>query len=311
MLPTPNVGEAAQLLRQLVPSDAAFLDAPRPFAAVAAPGAKRARGTAPTLLINGCGRSGTHALVMLLRRHGIAALHEGHGREATVGWPYVGYLEGNWKEYWPMSNQPRGSGDVHDPIFKVHRHPLSAIRSIAPGLTSSGACRNPSERRWDARAWRCASRFISLPVPQAAVQAQETCGLSRDARRRLALHYWVKWNLLADRWAAHSFAVETVTAADLLGRWCAHCTAPRACQCPATAAQLLATLARNESNGSGSGGASADANDRVRARKGHGASARRPRPPLSWADLESLDPNMTMVAQRLALEYGYSLAPQR
>ena len=60
-----------------------------------------------------------------------------------------------------MSNQPHGS-DLHDPIFKVHRHPLKAIKSIANGLTSSGACRNPSERRWDARAWRCATRFVPL-----------------------------------------------------------------------------------------------------------------------------------------------------
>ena len=60
-----------------------------------------------------------------------------------------------------------------------------------------------------------------------------------------------------------------------------------------------------------SSGAATAGSERVRARKGHGASAKRPRPPLTWADLEALDKNMTLVAQRLALEYGYTLqAPQ-
>ena len=172
--PSPHVGEAARLLRDLLPWEAGFLDAPRPFAPSASAGKRRGRTASPTLLVNGCGRSGTHALVMLLRRAGISALHEGRGREATVGWPYAGHLNGNWKEYWPMSNQPHGGNDVHDPIFKVHRHPLTAIGSIAPGLTSSGGCRNPSERRWDARAWHCASHFVPLPVAQAAITAQET-----------------------------------------------------------------------------------------------------------------------------------------
>ena len=191
-----------------------------------------------TLLINGCGRSGTHALTALLRRHGVSALHEGHGREATVGWPYVGRLDGSWNEYWPMSNQPHG-GDAHDPIFKVHRHPLAAIKSIANGLTSSGACHNPSERRWDARAWNCATRFVPLPVPRPAIDAQQTCAIDRPSRLKLALHYWVKWNLLADRWATHAFAVETVTASDILQRWCAHCAKARTCVCPASAELAL------------------------------------------------------------------------
>lgn len=298
------MGAAATLIRELMPSEATFLDAPRPFASVAPLQVKRARGgSTPTLLINGCGRSGTHALVMLLRRNGVAALHEGHGREATVGWPYVGKLSGSWKDYWPMSNQPHGSHDVHDPIFKVHRHPLSAIRSIAPGLTSSGGCRNGSERRWDARAWNCATRFVPLPVPRAAIDAQETCGLSPAARLRLALHYWVKWNLLADRWAVRTFAVETVTAQSLMQAWCSHCNERRTCQCPPAAAQLAVP-------GLGQSGNSTSAQqttDRVRARKGHGANARRQKTPLTWAALDAIDKNMSAVARIMAREYGYSL----
>ena len=230
---------AANALRALsLDEGTQYLDGVRPFPDHG--GRKknyRARATT-TLLINGCGRSGTHALTALLRRHGVSALHEGHGREATVGWPYVGRLDGSWNEYWPMSNQPHG-GDAHDPIFKVHRHPLAAIKSIANGLTSSGACHNPSERRWDARAWNCATRFVPLPVPRPAIDAQQTCAIDRPSRLKLALHYWVKWNLLADRWATHAFAVETVTASDILQRWCAHCAKARTCVCPASAELAL------------------------------------------------------------------------
>ena len=293
VMPSPNVGgEAVRLLRVQLGGTIPFLDdAPRPFAE-AKPSSRRVVRATPTLLINGCGRSGTHAMVGMLRRQGISALHEGHGREATVGWPYVGRLDGSWREYWPMSNQPHG-GDAHDPIFKVHRHPLKAVRSVAAGLTSSGACRNPSERRWDARAWRCATRFIPLPVARPAIEAQETCKMGREARLRLALHYWVKWNLLADRWAMHGFQVETVTALDIVSRWCGHCSTAGTCHCPASAELVLlksknATLTR----------------DRVKARKGHGKAKGAP---LTWDTLASIDPNMTRVAQLLAAQYGYQL----
>ena len=146
-------------------------------------------------------------MTALMRRHGIRAQHEGRGGDATVGWPYTGHLDGNWYQLWPMNYQPRGT-DSHDPIFKVHRHPLTAISSIAAGLTSSGRCRNPSEKRWDARAWRCATAFVPLPIAQDRIAQQTTCALDYTERVRLALHYWVKWNLLGDRWATHTFAVE-------------------------------------------------------------------------------------------------------
>lgn len=316
----PHDGPAAALLRQLSPADAAFLDgAQRPFpqtprettSPLRMMSRREAIRSQPSLLINGCGRSGTHALVGLLRRNGVSALHEGHGREATVGWPYVGRLEASWKEYWPMSNQPHGT-DVHDPIFKVHRNPLTAIRSIASGLTSSGACRNPSERRWDARAWNCATRFIPLPmVSRGAIDAQLTCKLGSTIRLSLALHYWVKWNLLADRWATQSFAVETVTVDQVMASWCHHCATAKTCKCPAVAAEFLARWELNHSS-TGRVGAMGAAprtalrtGERVRARKGHGSNAKRQRKPLTWAELNLVDTNMTQVAQRLAKEYGY------
>ena len=227
-----------------------------------------------------------------------------------------------------MSNQPHG-GDAHDPIFKVHRHPLAAIKSIANGLTSSGACHNPSERRWDARAWNCATRFVPLPVPRPAIDAQQTCAIDRPSRLKLALHYLVKWNLLADRWATHAFAVETVTASDILQRWCAHCAKARTCVCPASAEVALLQLGSvGRRNGTVESGdvqlqqrlqqqqpwqrqqqernAAEPADQHVRRRRGHGGHKRKG-PPLTWETLEALDPNMTRVAMLLAKEYGYSL----
>ena len=70
---------AVALLRRL--GDAQFLDvSQRPFPARPAADAR-----GPTsLLINGCGRSGTHAIVSLLKRHGILAQHEGHGEHLQV-----------------------------------------------------------------------------------------------------------------------------------------------------------------------------------------------------------------------------------
>ena len=171
-------------LPRRLPAEFGYLaSAARPFPA--APNGSAVR-RAPNLLITGCGRSGTHALASLLRRHGVQAKHEGRGSEATLGWPYAGRAL-DWRPLWPMSAQPRAT-DAHEPIFKVHRHPISAVASIANGFTTSGACRNPSERRWDARAWHCASTFVPLPLGGARLgeaprhAAATTCTLGRRER---------------------------------------------------------------------------------------------------------------------------------
>lgn len=286
---------ALALLNAVSPADVTALNRmERPFLAVApAPlkhtkHTKRAnrKGGKPSLLVNGCGRSGTHAVTALLRRNGIRAQHEGRGGEVTLGWPYVGHWAGDWHELWPMDFQPRPT-DAHDPIFKVHRHPLMAISSIAAGLTSSGKCRNPSERRWDARAWRCATAFVHLPVAPALIDQQSTCDIDAYGRLKLALHYWVKWNLLGDRWATHVFAVENVTISDLAQHWCSHCERVMTCACPA-AAQAIRANASSE---------------QVRARRGHGHK----KVTLSWSQLADVDHNMTMVAQSMTIAYGYNL----
>ena len=291
-------------LPRRLPAEFGYLaSAARPFPA--APNGSAVR-RAPNLLITGCGRSGTHALASLLRRHGVQAKHEGRGSEATLGWPYAGRAL-DWRPLWPMSAQPRAT-DAHEPIFKVHRHPISAVASIANGFTTSGACRNPSERRWDARAWHCASTFVPLPLGGARLgeaprhAAATTCTLGRRERLRLALHYWVKWNLLADRWAAHAFAVEAVSFADLAARWCAHCDARRSCACPP---HVRSALAANATAAGGGGGGGGGGGDRVRARRGHG----RRKATLTWEALREVDAEMAAVAWELAREYGYGAEP--
>ena len=108
----------------------------------------------------------------------------------------------------------------------------------------------------------------------------------------LALHYWVKWNLLADRWATHTFAVETLTAAEIMQRWCTHCATARTCACPPSAELALAQNRTTQQR------------ERVKARRGHG---KRKGTPLTWAALTSVDVNMTRVARLLTQEYGYPL----
>ncbi|KAL1526103.1 hypothetical protein AB1Y20_014832 [Prymnesium parvum] len=279
---------ALALLRSFSPAEAAAIDAaPRPFASPPPRPllAARRRRALASLLVTGCGRSGTHALAALLRRHGVRAQHEGRGADATVGWPYAGRVAGSWRALWPMAAQP-SSFEAYEPIFKLHRHPLAAVGAVAAGLTTSGRCRNPSERRWDARAWRCASAFVDLPVAAVAVSRGGTCDLPAEARLRLALHYWVKWNLLADRWAARGFAVESLSVAQFAREWCDHCEKAATCGCPPAAL----AAARNSTE------------EKVRARR-HG----RKRPPIEWSTLDRLDRNMSAVAQRMALAYGYAL----
>ena len=87
-------------LPRRLPAEFGYLaSAARPFPA--APNGSAVR-RAPNLLITGCGRSGTHALASLLRRHGVQAKHEGRGSEATLGWPYAGRAL-DWRPLWPVA----------------------------------------------------------------------------------------------------------------------------------------------------------------------------------------------------------------
>ena len=189
-----------------------------------------------------------------------------------------------------MSMQPKYK-DAHEPIFKVHRHPLTAIASIAAGFTSSGGCKNTSEKRWDARAWRAALQFISLPVKPADVDAKTTCDYSHGHRLRLALHYWVKWNLLADQWANYKFKVENFTIQDITRKWCSYCEDKGTCECSPLAPQVSSNLTL----------------EGARPRKGHDPKKRIDKESLDWEDIRKVDPPMADVARALAEEYGYDV----
>ena len=108
------------------------------------------------------------------------AKHEGRGSEATLGWPYAGRALDR-RPLWPMSAQPRAT-DAHEPIFKVHRHPISAVASIANGH-DVGRVPQPVERRWDARV---ALRQHLVPPPLGGARLAKCCATPRRHARRAA-----------------------------------------------------------------------------------------------------------------------------
>lgn len=81
---------------------------------------------------------------------------------------------------------------------------LGEEMSVSPCMKIAWASARSEERRSSANCLRALWLFVAC-------------------RLKLALHYWVKWNLLADRWAAHTFAIENVTITDLASHWCNYC----------------------------------------------------------------------------------------
>ena len=258
------------------------------------------------LLFVGAGRSGTHAIWNMLNNMSIAAGHETlhNGDEATVGWPFAARCEpsiaacgwrfpkgGIWVER--GGRLPSAKMDPYGLIFKVHREPLATIYSLAKAFAAEEYCSESIyAARADARSWRYATAVIGSPVN---VSATHTCQLKHEMRLRLALHYWLQWNLLSDAHADVRFSIERVSAAAIASAWCDHCHARRGtlrtpCQCPA-AARVLAHAA--------------DAGDkkpspRDSRRRGNSTTIE------NWSQLNRLDPMTACMAQTLAVkEYGY------
>ncbi|KAL1496587.1 hypothetical protein AB1Y20_014192 [Prymnesium parvum] len=273
----PPSAEALALLRRLAPDDALSLAAARRPFPLASPLAGTSR-----LLITGCGHSGTHAVHAALRRHRLAASHEALGADATVGWPFAAHGAAA-ADLWPFRNASLLLAP-HEPIFKLHRDPLFAVAALARGFTEDGRC---IQRGYDGLSWALAGRFVSLPEPKAAARWY-SCLLEPRARLRLALHYWVKWNLLADKWAAASFRVEALTFGRLAAVWCEYCA--RAASCVPAAARVC--------------GAQGGDAERVvgEARTGHNSTAN----PVTWGELLQVEPGMAIIARLLAEDYGYT-----
>ena len=206
-----------------------------------------------------------------------------------------------------MSAQPRAT-DAHEPIFKVHRHPISAVASIANGFTTSGACRNPSERRWDARAWHCASTFVPLPLGGARLgeaprhAAATTCTLGRRERLRLAALLGevepARRPLGGARLRRRGRQLRRPCGALVRPlRRAAHCACPRR----TSAAPSPPTTAAAGGGGGGGGGGG----DRVRARRGHG------RRKATLTSSREVDAEMAAVAWDAREEYGYGAEPRK
>eukprot|EP00966_Prymnesium_polylepis_P263213 6079746-Prymnesium_polylepis.3 len=272
---------AVSLLRRLAPQDVAALEASeRPFPVAAGDSGSR-------LLVTGCGHSGTHAVFSALRNHGIDASHEGIGRQATVGWMYAAAgAHRNATDLWTFRNTALLLRAGHDPIIKIHRDPLFVVTSIARGFTENGRCQ---QGPYDMLSWALAARFVSLPEAR-AIGRWQTCRLDRTARLRMALHYWVKWNLLSDRWATLGLRVEQLTFQTIAAAWCTHCRRESHCV-PIPSAVCRAAH-----------GDSHSAQSTVRElRSDHNSTTTT----VSWKELLDVDPGMTLVARLLAEDYGY------
>ena len=157
-----------------------------------------------------------------------------------------------------------------------------------------------------------------MPLPEqwtngswAAVstRTQPSCSLSHKARLRLALHYWVGWNALADAIADYSLPIEGITAEKVHEVWCGLCEsritgrsvlaakkAPCVCSVPKRRSGDL----RGEESGSAQ-------STKVVPRHHHGNASGGPvlAANLTWQELRSIDPVWSTRAQEAARRYGY------
>ena len=246
-----------------------------------------------TLLVTGCGRSGTHEVASQLKAAGMDVIHEQplprDSATALVSWPAAAALRS--LAFW-------GLRPCYAPVLKIHRAPLAAISSLANGFAGSGSaggCEPHSEtERWDAVSWRLASRYIRMPLRNETRDFTATCGLARGERILLALHYWVGWNLLSDSVATHAVRVEYGGASPQAVRklWCKY--TPQLRRCPKNA-----TSAAAHGRTLGSPHLLAKNNSGASSVLVHGV-------PLTWKDLYALDAATAKEADLLARSYGYT-----
>ena len=303
-------------------------------------------------LVTGSGRSGTHAISAALLKAGIAVEHEGWHQEltgvsqlfvSTAGW--FGFNRSIPKQQesilvsWPAAafawseHHWRSASPCYGPIIKVHREPLAAIASLANGFNADGTCpAGPiaprSAAAWDLWSWWFAGHLVPLPEPWtnrsweeavSSAQARPPCSLGRAARVRMAMHYWVGWNALADAYADRTIAIEGLTAERLHEVWCELCarrtTDGRArCACAApmrrpgdtqAAAAITSVVARRHHNVSSAAAASAAAAAAASTAGSAVSTSRVVGSPVSWSELREIDPTLAAQAAEAARRYGY------
>lgn len=204
----------------------------------------------------------------------------------------------------------------YSPVIKLHREPLATIASLAKGFNADGNCRQQLSVTFDAWSWWFAGHFVPLPEQwtngswaAVSTRTQPSCSLSHKARLRLALHYWVGWNALADAIADYSLPIEGITAEKVHEVWCGLCEsritgrsvlaakkAPCVCSVPKRRSGDL----RGEESGSAQ-------STKVVPRHHHGNASGGPvlAANLTWQELRSTDPVWSTRAQEAARRYGY------
>lgn len=222
-----------------------------------------------SILITGCGRSGTRYVSYLLDLLGLDVGHEKMGRDGTASWYMV--VPSHSPPFGPASTEYMFRTVLHQV-----RHPLAVIPSTL----------SFKERSWD---------YIC-----------ENLGLDRHQEPlRLGLSYWYHWNLKAGRLAGWRYKVEDM--AEIFPEFCSHVgVTPDKGVLQAVAPDINTrrhgrlyhfiqeTCIRTRWLG--------QAGKIMRGRE-HGSSSGAPI--VSWSDLARLDPVITRRARELARSYGY------
>lgn len=271
---------------------------------------RRKRGGAKSAnraLVIGCGNCGTHSLVAMLKESGIKAKHENYDEDITIGWFFASPT--HWVR---VPQSPWG------PVIKLHRHPLHAIASMAHGFSDIGHCINSNIGCvHDILSWTYAkSQLPDLPLAPSCVvdplfnglnepitvksaethcktlPANRCCG-TQSARLHMAMHYYVYWNLLSDKWADISFQVENVDSREFLQRWRTKCEKDNLCDFPARGREFL------ESNAT---------SPKPTPRPYH--YKKKKDADVSWLRLYEMEPRMTIILARLAKLYGYNITDE-
>ena len=295
------------------------------------------KGSPSRLLLTGCGRSGTHALAIALQKMGIAVEHEGWQKEPSgaaqllsfaAHWLGVGKHNSTNQPpvlvSWPAAvyaaseRQYEQAAPCYSPVIKFHRSPLATIFSLAKGFNADGNCRERNSGLFDAWSWWFAGHFVPLPEQwtngsweEAVAFSTRTqppwCGLGHKARLRLALHYWVGWNALADAIADYSLPIEGVTAEKVHEVWCSLCESrgtgrsvakhpPCACSVPKRRSGDLQGEQRDLAGST-----------KVTPRRHHNATTGSLviAANLTWQELRWIDPIWSARAEEAARRYGY------
>ena len=123
-------------------------------------------------------------------------------------------------------------------------------------------------------------------------------------RLKLALHFWVKWNVLSDLVSTGSFQIENITRSRFESIRCQSCarTQGRPCQCDTVSNDEI-TLSSNVS-------VKHHATPKpIEEGTGQGSPfGKMPYHRVTWALLRSVDSRMTDAALSLASSYGYTIS---